>query len=366
MELEKLVKSSFEKFEPEVDPSVWQHLEQNLGSPSAPSDPSGAASIVGKTVVSSVISKVSPWIWAGGLVTLVAIIATIVITSSKKNTDISSPKLPEAQAAFVESDQIKKEGMIASVSTTSSADSKKGASESILKSTHQEKPTAKSEKEQNSQETTAQNSNKSITTNTVNAPESNTSTVVPDVAEKNSSENQEENKGTKSNSERVKTQPIIILNTQIGFAPLKVVALLNDENLKGNWDFNDGQDITSGTSATHILSKPGTYTLSCVIGDKKIEKIIEVIGSISTAFTPNGDGMNEEFFIESNQLQELNVKIVDRSGRKVFEITQPGQRWDGNDLEGKNMLSGTYFYNIFARSYNGQPINQKGTINIFR
>ena len=117
---------------------------------------------------------------------------------------------------------------------------------------------------------------------------------------------------------------------------------------------------------THSFNKPGTYKITCSIGETNIDKTIEVIGSLSTAFTPNGDGVNDEFSVESSQVQELNIKVVDRTGRQVYEITQPGQRWDGKDYTGKNLPEGTYFYNIFARSVNGQSINQKGTISIFK
>ena len=104
MELEKLVKSSFEKFEPEVNPSVWQQLEQNLGNAPVSSDPS---SIAGKTVVKSIISQVSPWIWLGGLITTAALIATIVLTTTKKNNHPTTTSTPALQEAPLGNDQNK-------------------------------------------------------------------------------------------------------------------------------------------------------------------------------------------------------------------------------------------------------------------
>jgi gliding motility-associated-like protein len=85
-----------------------------------------------------------------------------------------------------------------------------------------------------------------------------------------------------------------------------------------------------------------------------------------TAFTPNGDGLNDEFFIYADALSELRVRIFSRSGRLEYEITHPGQRWDGKNQQGSELPSGSYFYDIFARSNSGQTINQKGTINLFR
>ena len=362
MELEKLVKSSFEKFEPEVNPSVWQQLEQNLGNAPVSSDPS---SIAGKTVVKSVISQVSPWIWLGGLITTAALIATIVLTSTKKNNHPTTTSTPALQEAPLGNAQNKQGSDAVNEPSSVASELKINSSESALNSNNKQQQVVAQEKEGNSSVTAIQPIIKSASANSA-TPENQLNSSKTTTEEKKISKNQQENQVIKNNVEPVNVMPMIILNADAGFAPLKVLALLNDEKLKGNWDFNDGQEGTSGSSTTHILTKPGTYTLTCMLGDKKIEKTIEVIGSVSTAFTPNGDGMNDEFFVESNQLEELTVKIVDRSGRKVFEITQPGQHWDGNDTEGKNLPSGTYFYNIFARSYNGQPINQKGTINIFR
>ncbi|MEZ5042574.1 MAG: gliding motility-associated C-terminal domain-containing protein [Saprospiraceae bacterium] len=77
---------------------------------------------------------------------------------------------------------------------------------------------------------------------------------------------------------------------------------------------------------------------------------------LPNAFTPNGDGQNDLFkpypfcFIES-----IQFKVFNRWGQMVFETNDPNINWDGNNLAGKALASGTYYYTciIFERRVAG-------------
>ena len=57
-------------------------------------------------------------------------------------------------------------------------------------------------------------------------------------------------------------------------------------------------------------------------------------------FTPNGDGLNDVFFVGSLDLfPESGVKIFDRWGTVVFESDNYENNWDGGDVP-----EGTYYY----------------------
>lgn len=368
MDLEKVVKASFENFEPEVNPSVWQSLEQNLSNVPVSSDPSGTSSLAGKTVIKTILGHVSPWIWVAGIVATTAIIALIVTSSSEKNKIVpvehSLPVKPTTDDVVINNKKpaIPEQGVAHFTADKTTAGLKMVANNPGSKTTEVEIQLPKPNEAQASDKTHLSGKDNFIPKNeTPKTQPTNSENVVVTPPDNH-------NNGPSADNIKPVTviEPVIILNTQIGFAPLKIIALLNNEGLKGNWDFGDGQAALAGNTVTHSFSKPGTYKLTCTVGEAKIEKVIDVIGSACTAFTPNGDGVNDEFYIESSQLQELTVKIMDRSGKQVFEISQPGQRWDGKDTGGETLPSGTYFYNIFARSVNGQPINQKGTISIFK
>ncbi|PHI18319.1 hypothetical protein CEQ90_18590 [Lewinellaceae bacterium SD302] len=66
---------------------------------------------------------------------------------------------------------------------------------------------------------------------------------------------------------------------------------------------------------------------------------------LPNVFTPNGDGQNDVYtprgycFVERVEFQILN-----RWGQLVFETGDPELNWDGNNLNGDELNSGTYYY----------------------
>ncbi len=66
---------------------------------------------------------------------------------------------------------------------------------------------------------------------------------------------------------------------------------------------------------------------------------------LPNTFTPNGDGQNDLFtpfpycFITS-----VKFKAFNRWGQVVFETSDPAINWDGNNLAGQALASGTYYY----------------------
>lgn len=93
---------------------------------------------------------------------------------------------------------------------------------------------------------------------------------------------------------------------------------------------------------------------------------------LPNAFTPNADTQNDLFrprgfcFVESVEFQVFN-----RWGGLVFETADPELNWDGNDLKGSELASGTYYYTcrVFERRLNGivessEPL--KGYIELIR
>lgn len=80
------------------------------------------------------------------------------------------------------------------------------------------------------------------------------------------------------------------------------------------------------------------------------------IYELPNAFTPNGDGQNDFFqprglcFVERVEFQ-----IFNRWGQLVFETEDPGINWDGTNLNGESLSSGTYYYvgQVFERRLEG-------------
>jgi len=88
---------------------------------------------------------------------------------------------------------------------------------------------------------------------------------------------------------------------------------------------------------------------------------------IPTGFSPNGDGVNDEFKIERslNIGKLIEFAVFDRWGQKVFATDNINQGWDGT-FEGKPSQLGVYVWMVIAETQEGQQITQKGNVTLLR
>jgi gliding motility-associated-like protein len=85
-----------------------------------------------------------------------------------------------------------------------------------------------------------------------------------------------------------------------------------------------------------------------------------------TAFTPNGDGLNDCFGI-SKWGANVEIEVFDiynRWGERVFTASPQNQCWDGN-FKGKPQTKGNFFYILKVRSACGD-IDKKGSFLLIR
>jgi gliding motility-associated-like protein len=64
--------------------------------------------------------------------------------------------------------------------------------------------------------------------------------------------------------------------------------------------------------------------------------------NVPNVFTPNGDGANDQWIVQTTDGQ-CTVSVYDPAGRKVFEEQGSPVIWDGN-YSGTPAPAGTYFY----------------------
>lgn len=173
-----------------------------------------------------------------------------------------------------------------------------------------------------------------------------------------------------------------------GEAPLEVT--FTDKSIRGSeyrWEFGDSKDSISELSnpEPHIYFKPGEYsvklTIVSVLGcvdSMRFDKI-DVDRSkleIPNVFTPDGDGRNDNFNVESTSLRFISVEVFSRSGIKVYSFYGDGERlrgwegWDGNVNKSSIKASpGVYFYIIRAYGWDDVDYNSKehkGVVYLYR
>ncbi len=80
------------------------------------------------------------------------------------------------------------------------------------------------------------------------------------------------------------------------------------------------------------------------------------IYDLPNAFTPNGDGDNDLYIPRGLCfIERVEFKIFNRWGQLVFETQDPAIEWDGTNLSGEALPSGTYYYvgTVFERRLDG-------------
>ena len=75
-----------------------------------------------------------------------------------------------------------------------------------------------------------------------------------------------------------------------------------------------------------------------------------------SAFTPNGDGLNDVFKIEGEAISpaDFNLVIYDRWGQQVFRANTPDRGWDGRFPNGEPAALGMYTFVMRYRDHTGE------------
>ncbi len=139
------------------------------------------------------------------------------------------------------------------------------------------------------------------------------------------------------------------------------------------WNFGDG-DTSTSSQPRHSYSRPGTYTVRLTISDdngcfditeRTIEAKQEFDLFIPNAFTPDADGLNDQFIIRGGGFDSYHLQIYNRWGQMVFETDNFSEWWDGT-YNGQAVPNGVYYYQIFLRLPDWRIHSEKGSVTIIR
>ncbi len=88
--------------------------------------------------------------------------------------------------------------------------------------------------------------------------------------------------------------------------------------------------------------------------------------AIPSAFTPNGDGINDKFRVQSNcLLSAFHLFIYNRWGQKVFESTDINAAWDGT-LNGVLQPVSVFVYQVAITKSNGETKSFQGNLSLLK
>lgn len=169
--------------------------------------------------------------------------------------------------------------------------------------------------------------------------------------------------------------------TASGCSPVDVNFVNTSQNTTNYvWNFGDGSPTETTTNASHTFTQTSIVTL--IASDASgcadtATAIIDVVpcgctdpaalnynpfasiddGSCifpipivtpANVFTPDGDGTNDLFFLNSVNVEEMTLIITNRWGNLMYEGTGPSPAWNGDNQAGKPAEDGVYFYKYTA------------------
>jgi gliding motility-associated-like protein len=84
---------------------------------------------------------------------------------------------------------------------------------------------------------------------------------------------------------------------------------------------------------------------------------------IPSAFTPNGDGLNDQFGVKGEGVTDFRIRVYDRWGEVIFESDNAQLQWDGS-YKGQPVQEGTYVYQVSAKGLDRR--NATGSVTLIR
>ncbi len=126
----------------------------------------------------------------------------------------------------------------------------------------------------------------------------------------------------------------------------------------------------SGITGCYSIS---AFDLNGNEGDRGTEICVTncPIYELPNAFTPNGDGQNDIFTPRGRCfVEQVEFQVFNRWGQLVFETEDPAIEWDGRNLAGEPLPSGTYHYiaKVFEQRLEGIIVSAEplsGFIELF-
>lgn len=146
-----------------------------------------------------------------------------------------------------------------------------------------------------------------------------------------------------------------------GSAPLNILFKANTSTpveyyLWRNYHYDNLMSTRSESEERIIFEERGSYSVKLDMEnnygchcDTTFEDIAisESLLMVPNVFTPNGDGMNDEFRVAYRSIREFHCWVYNRWGHLVYQWDDPAKGWDGT-INGRPAPEGAYYYVIRA------------------
>jgi gliding motility-associated-like protein len=139
------------------------------------------------------------------------------------------------------------------------------------------------------------------------------------------------------------------------------------------WNFGTGAKPNEEENPLFTFPHAGTWQVMMIaysktgcpdtaFGEVNLENVALHVPS---AFTPNGDNTNDQWYVGYYGIRSLNVRVFSRWGMLIYESNDPDFRWDGT-YKGGQVPEGVYVYVISGIGENELDYQRTGTVTVIR
>lgn len=155
--------------------------------------------------------------------------------------------------------------------------------------------------------------------------------------------------------------------------PTRFTSTASEDVVSWLWDFGDGNTSTQ-RDPLHQYTAPGINTVCQTVTNQAgcvdsicipVEAIINVVNDLPSAFTPNGDGVNDLFFVRGFGITKMTLRVFNRQGLMVFESRSQSIGWDGT-YKGIPQPMDAYAWTLDVEYFTGEKFKKKGDVTLIR
>lgn len=160
-----------------------------------------------------------------------------------------------------------------------------------------------------------------------------------------------------------------VLNTEIEFEDLS-----SPNVTEWYWDFGDANSSFEQNPTNRFPENVGEYLVTQYVTTEfgcmdtisaKVEVVPIFTFYIPNAFTPDADGVNEEFFGDGEGFTTYTMSIYNRWGEQIFYSNDPEKKWDGTYM-GKQVEQGVYVYHFYVLDWKKNDHEYRGHVTLMR
>jgi gliding motility-associated-like protein len=187
-------------------------------------------------------------------------------------------------------------------------------------------------------------------------------------------------------------------NPTSGCTPLEVTFTNTSQNASSySWNFGNGTTINVNSLSNQYQSYTSNATIQLIAAEGNCADTTEVTVYLSicgctdvlavnynplanaddgscyyplptveapNVFSPNGDGLNDFYFLSTTNTVSIELSIINRWGNVVFEGSGINPAWNGKMKSGADAPDGVYFYKYTVYGLQNQFIEGHGFLQL--